>query len=659
MLRNLALATGAVLMLSGGLSVPVPAAASEASPPPTRTAGLLGRALAEAADDNWAGAFLVAQNAGPLAVALVEWHRLRAGAGDWRAVIDFASVHPDWPGIAWKFRQAEEDLAAADLPPKEVIAYFADHPPATTEGTLALLSALDASGNADAAAELARRIWRSRDLTPPQQAVLLAGYAAKLAPLHADRLDTLLWRGAAEQVAQLLPLMGADHARLAAARLGLRNRVDGVNALIEAVPAALAGDPGLAHDRFQWRLAAGLHEGAAALMLERSASRAELGRPDAWARGRALLARRALSEDDPRLAYRLAAGHWLEEGAQFADLEWLAGFIALRRLDDPATALRHFETLRVRVGTPISLARAGYWEGRAHAALGDAESAQAAYAFAAEHQTTYYGILAAEAAGLPMDPTLAGTEPVPDWRAASFMQSSVLQAALLLREAGEWHLARRFVLHLAQSLSAEELGALAHMAIAFDEPNWAVNIAKIAAQRGLVLPRVLFPVTGLTQLGLPVPDELVLAIARQESEFDPRAVSPADARGLLQVLPGTAQMMARRIGMEYSEARLTGDGPYNARLGAEYLAQLSEEFGRSWVLVAAGYNAGPGRPRRWVQDLGDPRDPGVDPIDWVESVPFAETRNYIMRVMEALWVYQARLNGGPVALRPLADLRGG
>jgi len=659
MLRKLAIATGVAMTLSGGLAAPLPVAASEATAPPSRAAGLLGRALAEAAAGNWAGAFLVAQNAGPLAVALVEWHRLRAGEGDWRAVLDFASVHPDWPGIAWKFRQAEEDLVAAAPPPSVVIAFFADHPPATTEGALALLAAHVASGDRDAAADLARRIWRSRDLDPAQQAALVAGHSATLAPLHAERLDNLLWRGAADQVARLLPLMGPGHARLAAARLGLRNRVDGVNALIGAVPAALASDPGLAHDRFQWRLAAGLHDSAADLMLERSVSRESLGRPDAWARGRALLARRALSEGNPRLAYRLAAGHRLEDGAQFADLEWLAGFVALRRLDDPATALRHFQTLRVRVGTPISLARAGYWEGRAHAALGDTEGAQAAYAFAAEHQTTFYGMLAAEAAGMSMDPVLAGTEPVPDWRAAPFRQSSVLQAALLLREAGEWHLARRFVLHLAQSLSAEELGALAHTAMAFDEPNWAVNVAKIAAQRGHVLPRVLFPVTGLTQLGLPVPAELVLAIARQESEFDRRAVSPADARGLLQVLPGTAQMMATRMGVEYSEPRLTEDGPYNARLGAEYLAQLSEEFGRSWVLVAAGYNAGPGRPRRWIQDLGDPRDPSVDPVDWIESVPFAETRNYIMRVMEALWVYRARLNGGPVALRPLADLRGG
>ena len=659
MLRKLALATMVALTCSGGFVTALPASASQATPPPMRAAGLLARALEEAGRENWATAFIVAQNAGPLAVALVEWQRLRAGEGDWRAVLDFAAVHPDWPGIGWKFRQGEEGLATAPPPAEAVIAYFADHAPATTEGALTLLAALQATGQGSAAADLARRIWRSHDLDADQQAALLAGFGAVLAPLHAERLDTLLWRGASGQVGRLLPLMGQGHARLAAARLGLRNRVDGVNALIAAVPAALADDPGLAHDRFQWRLAAGMHDTAAELMLERSAMPAGLGRPEAWARGRALLARRALGEGNAQLAYRLAAGHGLQSGAQFADLEWLAGFIALRRLNDPAAALRHFQTLRVSVGTPISLARAGYWEGRAHAALGDAETAQAAYAFAAEHQTTFYGILAAEAAGLPMDPALAGNEPVPDWRAAAFRQSSLLQAALLLREAGEWHLARRFVLHLAQSLPATELAALAHLAMDLDEPNWAVNIAKIAAQQEIVLPRVLFPITALADQGLPVPTELVLAIARQESEFDPRAVSPADARGLLQVLPGTAQMMARRIGTEYSESRLTTDGPYNARLGAEYLAQLTEEFGRSWVLVAAGYNAGPGRPRRWMQDLGDPRNASVDPIDWIESVPFAETRNYIMRVMEALWVYRARLNGGPVPLQPLADLRAG
>jgi soluble lytic murein transglycosylase len=196
------------------------------------------------------------------------------------------------------------------------------------------------------------------------------------------------------------------------------------------------------------------------------------------------------------------------------------------------------------------------------------------------------------------------------------------------------------------------------MALAMDEPNWAVLIAKDAAARGIILPRAYFPVTALAEMDLPVAPELALAIARRESEFDPAIVSPADARGLMQILPGTADLMATRLGITVDTADLTRDAGLNARLGSEYLAQLIEEFGTATILVAAGYNAGPGRPRRWIEELGDPRAPGVDVIDWIEAVPFTETRNYIMRVMESVYVYRARLAGGPVPLRLSDELKG-
>ena len=655
MLRRLARIVAALAVLNAAGALPAAASDLRASPPPVRAAGQLGAAMAHVRAERWAEAIAAAQAAGPVAVGIVEWHRLRAGAGDPRAVLDFAAVHPDWPGIPWLFRQAEDALF--DAPPALVRAFFADHPPVTTAGAMALLAALHAEGASDEARALAIRIWLGFNLSPAEQVALLARHGSALTPLNNQRLDALLWRGARAQVAQLLPLMDEGYAALAEARLALQAQASGVNALIAAVPEALQDDPGLAHDRFQWRMNAQNHDSAAELLLERSTSAEGLGRPEAWARWRAFLVRRALREGDAQLAYRLAAGHHLDDGAQFADLEWLAGFIALRHLDDAAAALRHFQRLRVRVASPISLGRAGYWEGRAHAALGDAESARAAFAFGAEHQTSFYGMLAAEAAGLPMDPALAGTEVFPPWQQAAFRDRPVLQAALMLREAGEWHLARRFVLHLAEELDAVALGQLGDMALALDEPNWAVNIAKQAVQREIVLPRAYFPITALAGMDLPAPTDLVLAIARRESEFDPAVVSPADARGLMQVLPGTARMMAERLDIAFDEPALTRDGPYNARLGAAYLDVLREEFGNSIVLVAAGYNAGPGRPRRWVQELGDPRDPAVDPIDWIESIPFAETRNYVMRVMESVWVYRARLAGGPVELTPTADLR--
>jgi soluble lytic murein transglycosylase len=358
-------------------------------------------------------------------------------------------------------------------------------------------------------------------------------------------------------------------------------------------------------------------------------------------------------------AYELAALHGLQDGTSFVDLEWLAGFIALVHLQKPDIALNHFRALRVRVSSPISLGRAGYWEGRAHEARGDAIAALAAYEFAAEHQSSFYGQLAADRLGLVLDHAIGVPRAYPNWRETPLAQSDLLAAALALRDAGRWQEARRFVLSLARTLSDEaQFGALGDLLLALGEPNLALNVAKIAVQAEILLPDAYFPVTDLAQGRFDVPMDLVKAIARRESEFDPAVVSSADARGLMQVLPGTAQMMARKLGVPFDASTLTRDAALNARFGAAYLDDLRKEFGPSLALVAAGYNAGPGRPRQWIQSLGDPRDPSVDIVTWVESVPFAETRNYIMRVAESQVVYRALLAGQPQ--RPEVDklLRG-
>jgi soluble lytic murein transglycosylase len=228
-----------------------------------------------------------------------------------------------------------------------------------------------------------------------------------------------------------------------------------------------------------------------------------------------------------------------------------------------------------------------------------------------------------------------------------------------MEQAGNSALAQRFLLHLGEGLSGEDIGRLAAMALEWQDANTALVLAKAAASKGAIWPGVYFPTNGIEGLDLPVEPELALAIARRESEFNPAVVSGAGARGLMQVMPATARRMAGKLGLGYEPAKLTGDWRYNARLGSAYLAELVAEFGRSPALVAAGYNAGPGRPRQWIASLGDPRKDGVDVVDWIESIPFEETRNYVMRVSESLPIYRARLSGkagGP--LRFSDELRG-
>ncbi len=613
----------------------------------------LGQALIAAAQGDWPVAMGQARVAGPISSDILEWQRLRAGTGivTFADYVTFLERRPDWPGLPFLRKKAEAAILEGESA-GDVLAFFAAGAPQTGTGSLALMAALTEAGRAPAAEAEAVRAWRYLSLTEEEQTALLARAGTALADHHGGRLAVALDAGRLDEARRMLPLVTPGTRAVAEARIALQARTPGVDTLIAAVPEHMAASPGLAKDRFRWRISRDLYDEAADLLLERSTSAETLGTPQGWASWRATLARREMRVGDPARAYRIASTHHLTEGSSYADLEWLAGYIALRKLDDPGTALAHFERFRAAVASPISLGRAGYWQGRAYDELGREDEARAAYAFAAEYQTGFYGLMAAERLGLPLDPALAGREDYPPLDGAAFAATSVFEAAELLYAAGEGDLGERFLLHLAESLAPADLQRLAGHALRQQRPHLALMVAKAAAAQGLVLPAAYFPLNGLEQMDLPVAPELALAIARRESEFDIDVVSHAGALGLMQVMPGTAKMMATATGQPYAAGRLTSDWRYNASLGAAYLAQLTEEFGPATALVAAGYNAGPGRPRQWVRDLGDPRTGAVDVVDWIEAIPFTETQNYVMRVAESLPIYRARLTGeaGPIQL---------
>lgn len=647
-MRFVATCLAATIALATGPTI------AQDTPPPPRAVGLLGSALEVGRGGDWSAAQALASQISPVARALIDWHALRGGTGDLDAYMTFLDRQGHWPLADTLQRDAEGLLPQESA--ARVRAFFATRSPLTDEGKLALAFALRDSGDVAAAEALARDLWLGAPLSEQAETRLLAAFGPTLQGLHAERVDALLWNGARTAAERGLDRLGADQAALARARIALQTRRPGVDALVAAVPDRLRNAPGLAHDRFDFRYDQVGRDSAADLMLTQSRAPEGLGRASAWASRRIALVRGAMSDGDYARAYALATPNGLDDGIAFVDLAFLAGFIALEYLDSPEQALDHFRALRARVSSPISLARGGYWEGRAYDRIGDEIAAQAAFEFAAEHQTAYYGQLAAERLGMSFDPALVTGPQYPAWQDTSLAGSDLLEAATLFYLAGDWYEARRFLMHLAGQLSTEdELGALSDLVLAWGEPNFALLIAKVAVQQGTVLPRAYFPVPERSGTALSAPDDLVLAITRRESEFDPRARSSADARGLMQLLPGTGQMMARRLGLPYDPADLTRDPALNMALGAAYLAELRDEFGPSLGLVAAGYNAGPGRPRRWVQEIGDPRDPNVDFVTWVERVPFAETRNYIMRVAESQVVYRSRLAGSaqPIGLEAL------
>ena len=463
-------------------------ALAQNSAPPSRAAGLLSQALDAAALRDWQGARASAAQAAPIAQELITWHALRAGEGSFAQYQAFLRDKGHWPLINTVARHAEEMLVTQS--PETVLAFFATRVPVSEAGMMAQVFALRDLGRVAEADALAAQMWRTEVLSGEAELQLLRAFENAVSPHHATRVDMLLWREERVAARRHLERLDSGARAVAQARIGLQERATGVDALVAAVPAALQSDPGLVHDRFSFRMRAGNHEGAEDLILAQSRAPQGLGNADAWGRDRVFLVRRAMSEGLHQRAYDLAVPHGLDDGLHFVDLEFLAGFIALEFLNDPAKALPHFRGLQVRSSSPITLGRAGFWQGRTHEALGDPVMARSAYEFGAEHQTSFYGQLAADRLGMKLDARLLAGPEFPDWRTTSLAQSDLLQAALLLREAGQWHEARRFLLFLARQLEDEAtLGALADLMLALGEPNFALNIAKIAVQNEIILPR--------------------------------------------------------------------------------------------------------------------------------------------------------------------------
>ena len=595
-----------------------------------------------AADTGWDIASAIAADAPPLTVDVLAWLRLRKGDATFPEYQQFVVRKPDWPGLS-RLRAASEQTIPQGHPPAQVIAWFAQTLPQTGEGAVRHAQALIATGQVDAAQESLREVWINRRLNEEGHKAMVTAFSALLAPYHVARVNELLWRSRRSEAELMLPLLDDGQRALIAARLGYLNRASDLPARVQAVPASLRQDAGLAYDRYSWLASRGERTDAVTMLLERSTSRAALGEPFRWSGWRRVLARWEMREGRADQAYELASRHYLEDGASYADLEWVAGYISLTYLGNPTQALTHFQNALVASSSPISVGRMQYWIGRAYTAKNDVDNAATAYAAAAEHQTGFYGLLASEKIGRPLASSLAGEDI--DWTGAAVFDNEIAQAALMLLAGGERGAAVTFFAHLGRTLPADDIADLGAYLSAIDEEYYTLLLAKTAVTRGILIPSIYFPLHDLAEMDLPVDPVLALSIARRESEFNEGIGSPVGALGLMQVMPATAQEVAGNLGLTYSKGRLTADWEYNATIGAAYLAYLTEEFGPTPVMIAAGYNAGPSRPIRWMRERGDPRLREMDVVDWIEHIPFRETRNYVMRVTESLPIYQARLSG--------------
>lgn len=614
------------------------------------TAQTAPRPLALAFDEmrakNWDAAQSLAIQDGQPALDVVLWTKLRAGQGTPAEAIDFLARNGDWPGLPYLRKRSEPTFDQATA--QQILTFFANDLPQTASGAYSYARTLKQRGETDKARLIVQNIWVDAVMSQELQDQYLADFGSWIKDLHVPRTMALMWRDEHAAVEQMYPLLPAGHQALAKARVGLRTKSEGVDPLVAAVPKNLRNEPVLVHARFEWRLRAGLRDSAISLLRDQSKSAVGLGNPQAWAASRERIARDMIWDGKFSDAYAVIRDHHLTGGDNYATFEWLAGFVALRKLNKPQAALDHFARFLDAVDTPISLGRGYYWQGRALDALGRGDDARAAYLRGADHQTSYYGLLAAERVGQTFGPEFTEWSDLPDWRQAEFLDGSVFQAAVLLFAADQLSLGERFLTHLAETLNETDTLRLTDFLEEAQRPHVLVMLGKRAASMGTNIPRPYFALHPMIKQKTNVPPELSLAIARRESEFDHLVVSPVGAMGLMQLMPKTAQEMAGKVGVSYSAEKLRQDWVYNARLGNAYLAELGERFGGNPVLMSIAYNAGPTRAERWSAKLGDPRGRNIDIIDWVEMIPFTETRNYVMRVTESLPIYRARLGMEPL-----------
>jgi len=630
---------------------------------------LLVRALDAADANQWSQVkTLLGRISDPAAQALVRWRILTDGNGgsgfnELRAAVE---EFKDWPDRDKIEDQMEITIQRSPLTAEERISWLAARGPRTGEGVLALADAYNSQGRTDDMYRVAREAWRTRPMGSETARTLQAMYGAQFnEDDHYARADMFLWRGDTASAQAMVSKLSSGRKAVIEARIALIKNGRNIDKLVGAVPQAYADDAGLLYERARHAERRGRDSDELAYLLRINGESApEVGREDIWTEKQSVI-RRMLRERNYATAYQLAAGHGLTQGESFRDAEWMAGWLALTRINDAKKAEAHFTVFGAGVTTPISVSRAQYWLGEALSAQGRAEEAQAAYEAGAKFPFVFYGQLAAEKAAV-LKPELGmldlGSHAAPtDEERAEFARRPAVRAAILMAEMGRLASFERFSFALDDVMTTEiEHQMLFDIAAGYLEMRAAVRGAKAGLGRGIVAPDAVFPVLPLPpspRTGSAEP-AMVLALTRQESEFNHRAISSADARGLMQMIPRYAQAEAKLVGIPFKASWLTDDPQYNLRLGRGFLDDLVDDYGGSYILAAAAYNAGPSRARQWIADFGDPRA-GADPVMWIESIPFAETRNYVQRVLENTVVYRHRLTGQPVPITLSSDIRRG
>lgn len=607
------------------------------------------KADASPLDGDWQKTFaLIRDTKDPIAQKLVVWFYASETnvPSEPRALMRFVEDNPGWPRLFAVRRKIESVIGDSALTPAETATWFDTYPPLSYDGARAYVNALLALQQNTRARAALDDFWMKATLSRNETASLVAAYK----PLFgrgamAKRLDAMLWEDRQAEAETMLAFVDPDTRALGYARLALARQAPDANSALAKVPAALQRDEGLMFERMKYRRRKDPGNSALEVL---DAFKGKQAHPEKWWPEIHIMARRAIEKGDYRSAYAIAARHQLTEGAEFAGAEWMLGWLKLEHLNDPVMAYRHFDRLYRGVGSAVSRSRAAYWAARTSERLHEMPTAQQWHSIAAYYPSTFYGQLSYVALhGKPDAQAFAEQKPDAATTAA-FNSGELVRAIRLLSKVGLIRLADPFFSKLlAQATTRADFELIAKLAHDTNRLYYAVEANKQMQQD---LGGFMFD-QGYPVLSFKTPAEperaLIHAIIYRESMYDPQIQSAAGARGLMQLMPGTAQHIAKKEGRDYKTDYLTDNPRYNVDIGSAYLASLVDQYNGYYPMAIAAYNAGPSRVAQWIALFGDPRDGKIDALDWVEHIPIYETRNYVQRVMETYFIYKVKMGQPP------------
>jgi len=568
----------------------------------------------------------------------------------------FIQNNKHYPRISRIKYLAEQKLSTDKISPKKIINWFGVDEPLSGYGMLVLGESFIQTGDNEKGIALIKRGWITAELSRASMKSLSKKYRKYLdSKDYINRADYLAWENKYWDLKRMLPYLPKDYQLLYTARQILMSKSYGVDQAIKNVPQKFKNDAGLNHDRLKWRRKRGRIDSSLEILFSIKNNKDYLVRPDKWWVERAIMTRALIYKNKYETAYKVASQHSLDKGSEFAEAEWLSGWIALSFLNDPILAVDHFNNFYQNVSYPISLARGAYWLGRSYEKIGDKRQSEDWYREATKYLTTYYGQLAFLKINPSQNFELEEQADVEDDYRKYFYNKELVKITHLLNELNKDKYTKNILRHLANDniASGSEILA-AELATNISRYDFAIQVSKLASYEKRFHNTFNYPIISVPQYvnGRKIPETaFILSLIRQESEFDMRANSHVGAQGLMQIMPYTAKLVAKQAKLPYSKSRLTSDPEYNINLGSHYIAGLILQYDGAYPFATAAYNAGPKRVKHWKKINKDPQKKQIDFVDWVELIPFKETRNYVQRVMENYNVYRYILEKKPIKMK--------